>query len=232
MVQDAEGNVIVIEPHYSRVNHFDAAGHLLAQWGQPGTNRGQLTFPRSAAVNSNGEIFLSEYGQVERVLRFGPGGRSLLSIVGSGGTRDGEFNRPEGIGIAGDDRLFVADSCNHRVQVFDADGKFLSSFGVAGSGPGEMSYPYDVRVDSRGTIFVCEFGNSRVQVFDEQRKPVEKIGGPGGEPGQMHNPWSIALDSRGDIYVADSGNHRVQKFQRREPLAARAMAASLGGTRP
>lgn len=224
MVQDAEGNIIVIEPHYSRVNHFDASGHLLAQWGQHGTNLGQLTFPRSAALNSAGEIFLSEYGQLERVLRFAPGGRACLGAIGSGGVQDGQFNRPEGIGIGPDDRLYVADSCNHRVQVFDRSGSFLHAFGSAGGGAGQMSYPYDVRVDARGLRFVCEFGNSRVQVFDEQNKPIEIVGSAGGEPGQMNNPWSIALDSRGNLYVADAGNHRVQKFIRREPLAGRPLA--------
>jgi DNA-binding beta-propeller fold protein YncE/ABC-type spermidine/putrescine transport system permease subunit II len=232
MVQDAGGNIIVIEPHYSRVNHFDPRGQLVTQWGESGASPGQLTFPRSAALNSSGEIFLSEYGQVERVLRFAPGGHPLLSIIGSAGTGIGEFNRPEGIGTAPDDRLFVADSCNHRVQVFDRAGRFLSAFGAAGSDAGQMSYPYDVRIDALGTIFVCEFGNSRVQVFDRKLKPVETIGGSGGEPGHMHNPWAIALDSRGNLYVADSGNHRVQKFIRRDPLASPAVAASAGGPPP
>lgn len=229
MAQDAEGNIIVIEPHYSRVNHFDGSGHLLSQWGQNGTNRGQLTFPRSAGVNSTGEIFLSEYGQMERVLRFSPGGRTCLEIIGGSGVNEGQFNRPEGLGIGPDDRIYVADSCSHRVQIFDQDGHFMKAFGSAGTGPGQMSYPYDVRVDAQGLKFVCEFGNSRVQVFDEQNGSVEIIGAPGGEAGQMNNPWSIALDSAGNLYVADSGNHRVQKFIRREPLPARALAMKTAG---
>jgi DNA-binding beta-propeller fold protein YncE len=52
--------------------------------------------------------------------------------------------------------VLVADSCNHRVQVFDRNGKFLRAFGKAGSTPGEFSYPYDVRVDHAGNQFICE----------------------------------------------------------------------------
>ena len=125
-------------------------------------------------------------------------------------------HRPaEGIAIGPGDTLYVADSCNHRIQVFTREGKWLRTHGRPGRGAGEFSYPYDVRVDSQGRQFVCEFGNSRIQVFDAKDKPLEVLGSPGIRPGQFNNPWSIALDSRGNLYMADSGNHRVQKLVRR-----------------
>jgi DNA-binding beta-propeller fold protein YncE len=179
-----------------------------------------LQFPRAVAINSRGEIYLSEYGLVERVQRFSHRGTKFLQAFGKPGTNPAEFNRPEGLGIGPDDRVYVADSCNHRIQVFSPDGKFLRAFGHAGASPGELSYPYDVRVDLDGNLFVCEFGNSRVQVFDPEFHSQEIIGGAGSEPGEMNNPWAIALDSRGNLYVADSANHRVQKFHRREPFTA------------
>jgi ABC-type spermidine/putrescine transport system permease subunit II/DNA-binding beta-propeller fold protein YncE len=214
MVTDADGNLALIEPHYSRMNHFDSAGQVLAQWGAHGTNAGQLSFPRGAAVNSHGDMFLCEYGQTERIQRFSHRGTNYLGGFGRPGEGEGEFNRVEGVGIGPDDLIYAADSCNHRIQVFTAEGKFVRQFGRAGSGPGELSYPYDVRLDQAGNVFVCEFGNSRIQVFDKAGKSVEIIGGPGGGPGQFSNPWSICLDSRGNLYVADSQNHRVQKLVR------------------
>ena len=218
MIQDTQGGVIVIEPHYSRVNHFTSAGQLAFQWGTHGTNGGELSFPRSAAINSAGEIYLSEYGIRERVQRFAERGSEFLGAFGKAGTGLGEFNRPEGVGVDAEDRVYVADSCNHRVQVFTREGEFVRAFGKAGSGVGEMSYPYDVRVDAEGNIFVCEFGNSRIQVFNANFEPAGFLGGSGIEAGQLNNPWSMALDSMGNLYVADSGNHRVQKYIRKEPL--------------
>jgi DNA-binding beta-propeller fold protein YncE/ABC-type molybdate transport system permease subunit len=266
---DIDGNVIVVEPHYKRVNHFAPDTKLRAQWGVVGTNIGELAMPRSVAVNSQREIFLSEYGQVERVQKFrvgqafqpagggdfpvartntgleSPGNRQagkpalqtlalnlnltdaqalaqvrptkaeLLLCFGQLGSAPGEFNRAEGICVDKQDRLYVADSCNHRVQVFTSDGKFIREFGRPGSAPGELSYPYDVKVDAQGNIFVCEFGNSRIQVFDDTGYSLEIIGEAGAKPGQFNNPWSIALDSRGNLYVADALNHRVQKLVRR-----------------
>jgi sugar lactone lactonase YvrE len=216
MSRDEQGNIVVIEPHYSRVNHFSPDGKLVAQWGVHGTNAGQLAFPRAAAVNSRGEIFVSEYGLTERVQQFSAQGAKLERVIGRAGSGVGEFNRPEGLGVDSVDRLYVADSCNHRIQILSPDGKYVRSYGRAGTGPGELSYPYDVRVDAAGNQFVCEFGNSRVQAFDPHDKLIEIIGGSGAAPGQFSNPWSIALDSKGNLYVADSMNHRVQKFIRRK----------------
>lgn len=280
MGRDRDGNILVIEPHYQRVNHFTPDGKLVAQWGCRGTNEGCFILPRGIAENSRGEFFVSEYMGSERVQRFGlktkgetsniqrptfniqsapltpalspsegerrdakwpyskldaplgaPASQSrehaepeasaplrdasLLQVIGRAGTAPGEFNRAEGICVDAQDRLYVADSCNHRIQIFAADGKFLREFGRAGTKPGELSYPYDVVVDKAGNIFVCEFGNSRIQVFDENCQPVEIIGGAGSEPGRFNNPWAIALDARGNLYVADALNHRLQKLVRK-----------------
>ena len=212
---DGAGRLVVLEPHYSRVNCFSSEGKLQAQWGTHGTNTGQLAFPRAIAFNSKAEVFVSEYGVTERVQRFSPDGSTCLGSFGRFGAEPGEFNRAEGLGMDAQDQLHVADSCNHRIQVFTKDGKWLRSFGRPGKGPGELSYPYDVRVDAEGNQYVCEFGNSRIQVFNSRDQSVEIIGGPGTAPGQFSNPWSIALDQAGNLYVADAQNHRVQKLLRK-----------------
>jgi len=214
MCRDRDGNIVVLEPHYQRVNHFSTDGHLVAQWGHTGTNAGELKLPRSVAVNSHGEIFVSEYGPTERIQKFSPPaqGSKLLLGFGRPGSGPGEFNRAEGLYVDSQDRLYVADSCNHRIQVFSNDGRFVRAYGKPGTGLGELSYPYDICVDAAGRQYVCEFGNSRIQVFDASDKPIEIIGGPGAAPGQFSNPWGVALDSSGNLYIADALNHRVQKL--------------------
>jgi ABC-type spermidine/putrescine transport system permease subunit II/sugar lactone lactonase YvrE len=224
MGRDAEGNIVVVEPHYKRVNHLSPELRLVKQWGVSGTNTGQLAFPRSAAVNARGEIYVSEYMYVERVQRFEkPGGR-LLGVFGEAGQGDGQFNRPEGLGVDSQGHVYVADSCNHRVQVFTGEGKFLRTYGKAGGGMGDLSYPYDVQIDATGLQFVCEFGNSRVQVFDANDRPVEILGGRDGGA-RLATPWASALDSKGNLYVADAGNHRVVKYVRKENSKSQAPAS-------
>ena len=250
MCRDRQGNIVVVEPHYQRVNHFSPDGKLVAQWGKFGTNIGEFTLPRAVAVNSHNEFYVSEYTALERVQQFRwvgvsepiaaseftqpgtsvpvkrvwpppkmqtltPDAVSFMKSFGQAGNAPGDFNRPEGICVDAQDRVYVADSCNHRIEIFDRDGKFLRTYGKAGSSKGELSYPYDICVDKAGRQYVCEFGNSRIQVFDSNDQPIEIIGGPGGDPGQFSNPWGVALDSAGNLYVADSQNHRVQKLIRK-----------------
>ncbi len=215
MCTDTNGNIVLLEPHYQRVNHFARDGTLLEQWGRHGTNVGELVLPRAVAINSRGEAFVSEYTTVDRVQGFSAGTRKQFVCFGTPGDKAGEFNRAEGLAFGPDDRLFIADSCNHRIQIFSREGKWLKSYGKAGRGAGEFSYPYDVRVDREGRQYVCEFGNSRIQVFDANQQLVEVLGGPGDTPGRFNNPWCLALDSQGNLYVTDSVNHRVQKFVRR-----------------
>lgn len=228
MCRDAAGNIVVLEPHYARVNHFTPLGRMVCQWGEHGTNAGQLSVPRAVGVNARDEIFLTEYQQAERIQKFAWNDADAKSgkpphwvaSFGKAGTGPGEFNRAEGLCVDKQGRVYVADSCNHRVQVFSADGQFLRMYGKPGGGPGELSYPYDVCVDPEGRQYVCEFGNSRIQVFDPAGRSLEIIGGPGSEPGRFNNPWGVALDSAGNLYVADSQNHRVQKLIRNHtPLA-------------
>jgi DNA-binding beta-propeller fold protein YncE len=216
MCRDKNGDIVLVEPHYSRVNYFSPEGKLLAQFGVHGTGAGQLGMPRAAVVNSRGEIYVCEYTDSERVQHFRAHGEKILGGWGRLGDGPGEFSRAEGLGIDAQDRIYVADSCNHRVQVFTGEGKFLRLYGKPGPGWGEFSYPYDVRIDATGLQFVCEFGNSRIQIFDSEDRPLEILGGPGGAPGQFSNPWGLALDSKGNLYVADSLNNRVQKFIRKD----------------
>lgn len=216
MCRDRTGDIVLVEPHYSRVNYFSPEGKLVAQFGVHGTNAGQFGMPRAAVVNARGEIYVCEYGLSERVQRFSAHGGQCLGAFGGPGDGPGEFSRAEGLDIDGQERIHVADSCNHRIEIFTAEGKFIRAYGKAGSGLGELSYPYDVRVDATGLQFVCEFGNSRIQIFDADDRPLEILGGPGGEPGQFSNPWDMAFDSKGNLYVADALNNRVEKFIRKD----------------
>ncbi len=233
---DPDGNILVVEPHYQRINHFNTNGQLVAQWGRKGTAPSEFILPRSIAVTSRGEYLISEYTVVDRIQRFTvtlphldtsvalPQGRpspvvpyQFQGFWGEPGLNPGQFNRAEGLGIDGQDRLYVADSCNHRIQIFRSDGRFIRTYGHAGRSPGEFSYPYDIKVDELGRQYVCEFGNSRISIFDAHDQLIETLGGnsAGVAPGEFANPWSITLNSAGDLYVADSQNHRVQKFLRR-----------------
>jgi ABC-type Fe3+ transport system permease subunit/sugar lactone lactonase YvrE len=235
---DRDGDIVVVEPHYMRVNHFTPEGLLVSRWGTRGTSEGEFILPRAVVQDAAGCFLLSEYTVVDRIQRFrpevkdlgrfpspipspfraspSPDVRRLLDRVwGTPGSGPGQLNRAEGLAVDAQDHLWVADSCNHRVEVFDREGNRIRTLGRAGTGPGDFSYPYDVKIDAAGRVFVCEFGNSRITVLDSTGQVIEVVGGAGGALGQFANPWAITLDSRGNLYVADAQNHRVQKLVRR-----------------
>ena len=71
---------------------------------------------------------------------------------GTGGTGDGEFNRPAGVALAPNGNVYVADSRNDRVQYFTATGSFLGKWGSTGKGNGQFDYPTDVAFRGAGVV--------------------------------------------------------------------------------
>ena len=126
---------------------------------------------------------------------------------GSRGSGDSQFNNPFGIAVGGGGKIYVADTANNRVQVFDSHGGFLSTVGDA-----DLSMPQGIAVDSAGNIYVADTANNSVQVFNSLGNPWLTFGSSGTGNGEFFSPTGIAVDSDGKIYVADTNNNRVQVF--------------------
>jgi DNA-binding beta-propeller fold protein YncE len=102
----------------------------------------------------------------------------------------------------------VADTWNHRIARFKADGSWL---GVWTDDVRGFFGPRAVLL-SRGFLYVADTGNKRVVRFDKEGKRVSDWGTPGSGPGQFVEPVGLAADATGNVYVADTGNHRIQVF--------------------
>ena len=213
-----DGRIAVPDTHYFRVLFYTPEGELLSEQtigGKNGRGEGEFGFLTDVAEDSQGNLYVSEYGDFDRIQKFSPAGKYLCSL-GSHGTETSEFLRPQGLAIDDQDRLWVADACNHRIQVFSTATEpptFEFSFGGSGSEIGQLSYPYNMLFDGQGFVYVCELGNHRLQKFDLEGNSQGIWGGAGREPGQLHQPWGMGLDSQGYFHVIDSYNHRVQRFK-------------------
>ncbi|MBL0268182.1 MAG: NHL repeat-containing protein [Chitinophagaceae bacterium] len=112
--------------------------------------------------------------------------------------------------------IYVADSQNHRVQVFNASRVCVRTLGVTGIEGSDFAHfasPQRLAVDSNNRLYVSDNWNNRVQVFDSVGAYLTTIGGGWGpESGMLRNPQGVTTDQSGALYVADSQNHRVQKF--------------------
>ncbi|XP_053207294.1 RING finger protein nhl-1-like isoform X3 [Panonychus citri] len=139
--------------------------------------------------------------------------RKMMFKIGTRGTEPGCFTWPRGIACGPDNSIVIADSSNHRVQVFDSTGRFLHEFGSYGSGEGEFDCLAGVAVNRIGQYIVSDRYNHRVQIFDPSGRFLRSFGCEGRVDGRFSYPWGITTDSLGFIYVCDKENHRVQVFQ-------------------
>ena len=147
-----------------------------------------------------------------------PGGTpSPSSVVNyTAGDGDGEFSAPEGIAMhLIDGTIFVADTGNHRIQVFHPNGTFAFKIGGPdpGSGPGEFTAPVGIGLGKNREILVADTGNHRVQVFHPNGTFDFQFGSFGTADGEFSRPEGVMYDYQlREFVVADTGNHRIQTF--------------------
>ncbi|XP_057373034.1 serine-rich adhesin for platelets-like [Daphnia carinata] len=139
--------------------------------------------------------------------------RKVLMKIGTRGSEAGSFTWPRGVAVAPDNSIVVADSSNHRVQVFDSTGHFLKEFGYYGNGEGEFDCLAGVAINRIGQYIIADRYNHRIQVFDPSGRFLRVFGSQGTSDGKFSYPWGVTTDALGFIYVCDKENHRVQVFQ-------------------
>jgi DNA-binding beta-propeller fold protein YncE len=208
-----DGNVLVADTHYYRVLIYSPEGKLLRTiGGTQGQKPGEFDLVTDVVEDRQGNYYVSQYGEFDRVQKYSADGRFLL-YWGGHGSRPGEFLRPQNMAIDEDDHIWVADAGNHRIQVFDSEGKLLFCWGSEGSEPGQLSYPYDLVLAPDGSVYVCEYGNHRVQHFTRDGRSLGCWGTPGRQEGQLYNPWALVMDRDGRLHVLDTNNHRVERIE-------------------
>ncbi|HVT26554.1 MAG TPA: NHL repeat-containing protein [Lacipirellulaceae bacterium] len=213
-ISSIDGNLMVADTHYFRILTYTPMGKLLERatlGGTMGQGPSEYGLVSDVVRDRDGNYYISEYGEWDRIHKLSPKGE-FVKQWGGHGSEPGQFLRPQHIEFDADEKLWVADACNHRIQVFDREGKLVTMWGTPGSEPGQLYYPYCLGLDGKGHLYVCEYGNHRVQKFTLDGKSVGCWGGVGRKPGQLNNPWAFVIDSRGRIHVLDSMNHRVQRF--------------------
>jgi uncharacterized protein (TIGR03663 family) len=188
--------------------------------GGAGADPGQFAAPRGIAVAPDGSFYVAD-SMNHRIQHFDPAGNPIgqwgrFGSIDQGGAPGGTFNEPWGVGVGPDGSVYVADTWNHRVQKFTADGSFLAMWGAVPSAqaPGEVTFygPRAVVVDSQGRVIVSDTGNKRILVFSSDGRLLTQFGSPGAGEGQLDEPVGLALDDQDRVYVADTWNRRVQIF--------------------
>lgn len=204
---DRNGDIYLSDSLLKRVFVLDGNGKYRRDIGSP------ERFQRPAGLAIYGERVYVVDTHAHAVLVFSKHDGAFLFNFGRNGAGDGEFNYPTNIFIDRAGLLYVTDSMNFRVQIFDGDGRFVSAFGKLGDGSGDFSKPRGIAVDSDGNIYVVDALFDAVQIFDREGRLLLAFGSSGRKEGQMTLPAGLFIDGKDRIYVVDSYNKRVQIFQ-------------------
>jgi DNA-binding beta-propeller fold protein YncE len=206
---DNAGNLLVSDTHYYRVLVYTPRGELIENQtigGKCGDGNGEFRFVTDAVQDKDGSYYVAQYGEYDRIQKFSAERRFLLSW-GDHGEEPGQFSRPQKLAIDKTGLIWVTDSCNHRIQVFDgnaggAEAKQANVIAVKNVAPHPSPLP-----KGEGTVGPPVL----VKMWGEQ----------GQQAGQLSYPYDILLDEAalagdagGFVYVCEFGNHRVQKFTR------------------
>merc|ERR1719480_757273 len=128
---------------------------------------------------------------------------------GEFGILEGQFTEPSGVAVTEDNEIIVADTNNHRIQVFDKDGNFKFQFGEVGKRDGQLLYPNRVAVVAKtGDIVVTERSPThQVQIFTKYGQFIRKFGAD-----ILQHPRGVTTDNCGRIIVVECKVMRVVIF--------------------
>ena len=225
---DRNGNVYVADTSAKAILVYDKDGKFLRRIGDA------KWFDRLAnvTVDPKGDrIYLVDIGgvgsQQHRVRVVDAASGEILFDFGKRGAAPGEFNFPRDLTVGKDGRLYIVDSGNFRVQIFDRSGKFLKSFGAVGRQLGQFARPKEIAADSAGNIYVVDTAFGNFQVFNPEGELLMFVGNRSEEdgPARYMLPAGISVDEDGRIYMVDQWFKKVDIFR---PYNLKADAGHLG----
>jgi DNA-binding beta-propeller fold protein YncE len=248
---DSAGNFYVADTANYRIQKFGPDGKFLATIGNgKGSGDGQFnpineggvgTGIGGIAVDAAGNIYAADTWN-HRIQKFGPDGKFLAkwgefisladpNAAGDAG-RDTKFYGPRGVAVGPDGNVYVTDTGNKRVSIFDTNGKFLRQISsnltperiaqnYAFNQPGEMNEPIGIAVDAQGNVYVADSLNKRIQKFDAAGKFVAQwpVPGTNWESGAYLEPF-LAVDAQGNVYATAPTGTAVLKYNPQGQLVA------------
>jgi DNA-binding beta-propeller fold protein YncE len=229
---DDVDRVFVVDALMHRVAVFDKDLKLETYFGEK-----ELEHPGGCAIDEQNRFLYVVDTNKHLVAVFDADTFKYLRAIGGPAKKEGDdepgtLSKPSNVAVDKDGLVYVSDTMNNRVQIFDADGAFVSMFGKHGDGPGDFARPKGIAIDSDGHIWVVDAYTNRVQVFDKEGHMTAYLGGGGELPGQFSVPSGIFIDKQNRVYVAEQFKARVQIFQYVTDAQAKAEEEKRGKKTP
>ncbi len=212
---DDNDRIFVSDVKLHRVSVIGASSHK--EEGSFGADL--LARPGGMAIDTENRFLYVVDTQNDVVDVFDADNFKLLRKIGVAGkkhtlTDPGTFSLPTNVAVDKDGDVYVTDTLNDRVEIFDADGKFITMFGKNGDGPGSLSRPKGIAVDSDKHIWIADAMQQRVKVFNREGQLLIYFGQPGNWPGQFSALYDIAIDPKFNrVITSEQFPGRVQMFR-------------------
>jgi sugar lactone lactonase YvrE len=185
--------------------------------GEAAITQGLVTPAGMAIDNENRFLYVADIG-LDQVLVYDADNLTPIRRIGTADTKHqssapGDFSKPTSVAVDQDGNVYVTDMLNYRVEVFDADGKFIRQFGKHGDGPGYFAMPKGVAVDSDGHIWVTDSMQNRVHLFTQEGDLLMWMGNKQGVlPGTFSGLQDIMIDKQNRVFTSEAYPGRVQEF--------------------
>ena len=201
----SDGILYVADPGARGVHRFDTAGGNYSLI--TAADDLALPSPVGLARGAAGEVYVAD-SKLAQILVIRPGTKVAVRLY-----LEVKLTQPTGIAFdAVSGRLYVVDTAEHRIHIFERDGSLAGSIGRRGTGDGEFNYPTYLWRTPQGRLYVTDSLNFRVQAFDERCQFIGKFGHQGDGSGDAARPKGVATDRHGHVYVVDALFHAFQIF--------------------
>jgi len=227
IASDSTGRLFVTDSQADKVGVFDSKYQLLAYL----TPEFPFKQPSGIAVDETNNLLYVTDTHNHYIAVFKLDTLEYVKTIGKRGKEEGQFNFPSHIALDNNGNLYVVDTMNARVQIFDSEGNFLRAFGQFGDVIGMFARPKGIAVDSEGHIYVVDAAFNNVQIFNQDGEPLLSFAGFGSDRGQLILPSGMDIDKDDYIYVVDQWNQRlmVYEFLGEKHAAREAAGAASGG---
>ena len=218
---DAEKHVWIVDDHKHAIHEFTHDGktkiRTIGTYGVPGEDASHFNRPTFMDWFPDGSFVVADGYNGTRVVKFDKTGKYVTAWGQKGSnradTRPAYFNNVHGIAVDPKTRrIFVNDRGNHRVQIFDENGKFLDQWKF-GDDPSDVHL---FHIMSDGYLWAADRGTNRILKYDLDGKFMYSWGTWGDFPGGQWGVHGFAVDPDGNFYVAEVDNGGVQKYRPRQ----------------
>jgi len=199
--------VFVVDNRNHNVQKFDLNGNFITEWGSFGINNGSFKSPRGITISDDQSVFVVDSGNA-RIQKFTFDGE-YITHFGQSGKRGGELITPVDIAI-NSDKIFVTDSVQNRINIFDLNGIFLRT--IDNTVGGFPIYPEGIIFDEQNNFYISDYRNNRIIQYNESGNYLSIFGQMGTGDGQFKFPKDLAISEDGYLFVTDTQGHRIQKF--------------------